>query len=223
MKTTMTTNRIARFSVRALVASSVGLLLLASAPGCSHDSADLRLTSLQNKANFRQQFTKAYYSKGEDGDTEIVLLSDAADSSDGSPRVAKAGGAIDSSASVRQVMHLRVLWRPSPGTKQSHPSYTNAGIHWYVLGGSATTDVLEYTGAGFVSLSDSPLGTQVTIKNATLKPVENPRCKLNDPVGQSRLTGTFFATRSAKRVSDVLAEVQSAAQLARSAEQASAQ
>jgi len=43
-------------------------------------------------------------------------------------------------------MHLKVLWKPQRGTKQSHPSYTNASLRWYVIG-DAGQDVLEYSGA----------------------------------------------------------------------------
>jgi hypothetical protein len=212
-----------RLWVRALVASAAAPLLVAGGVGCAKQSADLRLTSLESKVCFRQEFTKAYVSKGEDGNTEIVLVSDetAGGSQDDSARVA-AGTAISPGTDVRQVMHVRVLWKPQRGTKQSHPSFTNAGLHWYVLGGKSPTDVLEYTGAGFVALSDTPVGTQVTIRNATVKPVDNPRCSLTDPVGPSKLTGSFLATRSAKRVNDLLAEVRSAAELARSSEQAAA-
>ena len=206
--TSKTTNRLLRLPAAA------SLLLLFCITGCaSRSSADLKLTSLEGKATFRQQFTDAYIAKGADGgDTEVVLAGRDGD--------------------VRQVMHVKVLWRPSRGTKQSHPSYTNAGLHWYVMNhnGSDAPDVLEYTGAGFVVLSNSPLakggadGTRVTIRNATLKPVETPGAAttMKDPVGPAKLTGSFVAKRSPKRVNDLLAEVRSATDGAR-AQQASAQ
>ena len=192
---------------------AASLLLLGCITGCATDnSADLRLTCVESKKAYSQQFPDAYVSKGADGDTEVVLVSDAK--------------AADTGADVRQVMHVKVLWRPQKGTKQSHPSYTNAALHWYVFnenpaGGSAAPDVLEYTGAGFVTLADAAGGTQVTIRNATLKPSATENGSLSDPVGPARLTGTFVAKRSAKRVNDLLAEVKHATDGAR-AQQASA-
>ncbi len=206
------TKPFARQSVRALFgAGALSLLLLGCNIGCASHSADLRLTCLESSTTYRQQFSDAYVSKGEEGNTEILLVSDHNLADSGGVRPA---GAALQPAAVRQVMHLKILWRPQRGTKQGHPSYTNAGIKWYVSGepaaGGAATDVLEYTGAGFVSLTDTPVGTQVTIRNASLKPVGAAKGQLNDPVGPSRLAGSFVAEQNAQRVSDLLAEVKSA-------------
>ena len=186
-------------SVCALFATAFALT------GCSQKPADLRLTSLSNKATFRQEFSDAYIGKTAEGNTEVLL----------------AGG---SANGIRQIMQVKVLWRPQPGTKQGHPSYTNAGLHWYVIDDSnpGSSDVLEYTGAGFVSLSDTAGGTQVTIRNATLKPVASDKPTLNDPVGPAKLTGTFTATRSKARVRELLSEVENATR-SEGAQQASAQ
>ena len=83
--------------------------------------------------------------------------------------------------------------------------------------------MLEYTGAGFVRLAETAAGTEVTIRNATLKPADSAsQCSLNDPVGPSRLTGTFIAKKSSKRVTALLAEVKHATGDARAEQQASA-
>ena len=207
---------VTRLSVRALLgAAAPALLALAGmTAGCAQNSIDLRLTSLEKEATFVQRFSKAYVSTGGTaaGGTEVVLIDEqavgdarhgaalAAASDDASPEL--------SAAAVRQVMHVKVLWRPQRGTKQSHPSYTNAGLRWYVIGDGGR-DVLEYSGAGFVALAETPAGTQVTIKNATLKPVGVARGALTDPVGPARVTGTFIARKSPKRVDALLAEVKS--------------
>ena len=200
----------------ALLPLAASMLLLGCITGCASRSADLRVTSLATKAKYSQQFTDAYVAKGPEGNTQVLLTNDDGD--------------------VRHVMHVKVLWRPQRGTKQSHPSYTNAAVHWYVFnhggGGGARTasaspaaanDVLEYTGAGFVRLAETAAGTEVTIRNATLKPADSAsECSLNDPVGPSRLSGTFIAKKSSKRVNALLAEVKHATEGA-GEEQASAQ
>lgn len=203
-----------RLPARVLMAA-VPLLVLAGlmAGGCGQKSAELTLTSLQSNATFLQQFSKAYVTKGATGGSEIVLVDEQAVNGGAS---ADAGEAVPASASgataLRQVMHLKVLWKPRRGTKQSHPSYTNAGLRWYVIGDGdgGGDDVLEYSGAGFVALQETAAGTQVTIRNATLKPVAAPRGGLCDPVGPARLTGTFIAKKSPRRVKSLLAEVKSA-------------
>jgi hypothetical protein len=226
--TTNTTKRFPKLCLRAVLAATPLLPLGLVGTGCSAGrGADLRLTSLASEATFRQQFSRAYVNKSADGCTEVVLVKGAPAETSPDARLAAAttwgeSTSVATAGSVRQVMHVRVLWRPQRGTKQSHPSYTNAGLHWYVVGDSAsgTPEVLEYSGAGFVSLAEVPGGTQVTIRNATLKPVNPSATTLTDPVGPAKLTGTFLAKRSAKRVNDTLAEVKTAA--AAGAQQASA-
>lgn len=176
-----------KFITRPLCAF-IAMVTMSMGAGCANQSpADLRLTCDQTGKTYQQQFKEAYVSKDEDG-TEVVLTSD------------------DENASVRQLMHLRVLWRPQRGTKQGHPSYTNAALRWYVLG-SEKSDVLEYTGAGFVQVADTATGTKVIIRNASLKPVREAKGSLNDPVGPAKLTGTFYAEKSTDRVSELLAEI----------------
>jgi hypothetical protein len=189
--------------------------------GGGNKPADLRLTCTETGATYRQQFASAYVSNDNEG-TEVVLVSD--ESVAGTSPDARTAAQSPGATSVRQVMHVKVLWRPQRGTKQGHPSYTNAALRWYVFGdhGNGRSDVLEYTGAGFVSIADAGGGTHVTIKNASLKPVAGANGSLNDPIGTANLTGTFFARKSAKRVNELLSEVKSAVNGA-GAQQASAQ
>ena len=216
----MTHHHAARLSVRALLAAAAPLLLLLPAAGptagCARNApAELRLTSIEDNSTYRQTFSKAYVSRNAGGGTEIVLTD--------VQRVQPAGDAAPAAAAgtsagpaVRQVMHLKILWKPQRGARQSHPSYTNAGLHWYVFAdpgdGSLgeATDVLEYSGAGFVTLAETAAGTQVTIRNATVKAVGTPGDHLTDPVGPARLTGTFLAKQSPQRVNALLAEVKTA-------------
>jgi hypothetical protein len=205
---------VTRLSVRALIAAAPLLAAAPLATGCGNKSAELRLSSLESGTTFLQNFPNAYVSNSDSGRIEIVLVDEQSVTLAGgaSGEAIQASAGADATTSVRQVMHLKVLWKPQRGTKPSHPSYTNAGLHWYVFGGGGETpDVLEYSGAGFVMLSDAPGGTQVTIKNATLKPVGGTTGgSLTDPVGPARLTGTFLARKSPQRVTALLAEVKTA-------------
>src|SRR4051812_19701239 len=64
---------------RLIIAAAMPLLLLGCNIGCADRPADLRLSSLDKKAEFKQQFSHAYVSEGQDGNTEIVLVNDDAD------------------------------------------------------------------------------------------------------------------------------------------------
>lgn len=214
----MTNHHASRLFVRALLAAAAPLLVLLIGAGplaCARGGAELRLTSIEKNAAYLQTFSNAYVSKAGNGGAEIVLIEDqsvrgAADAGDAVPAASDAAAP----TAVRQVMHLKILWKPQRGAKQSHPSYTNAGLHWYVFtqpaASGAAPDVLEYRGAGFVTLTETAAGTEVTIKHATVKPVGTPRGSLTDPVGPARLTGTFLAKQSPKRVNALLAEVKTA-------------
>src|SRR3954452_10907999 len=146
---TQTTHPTASFSLRAPAAALL-LALFAGGTGCAQNSADLQLTCLERDARFTQHFSEAYVSKVGEGNTEIVLVNAPTESA------GQAGDRAIQPTGVRQVMVVKVLWRPEHGTKQAHPSYTNAGLHWYVFDQpgrpGAPADVLEYTGAGFVDL-----------------------------------------------------------------------
>ena len=218
----MTHHHVSRFPVRALLAAAAAaapLLVLAGAPmGCARSGAgaELSMKSIESDAQFLQRFSRAYLTKNAHGGTEIVLVKEqgARGAGDASPGEAVQASSASRGPAVRQVMHVKVLWKPQAGTKQAHPSYTNAGLRWYVLADAtrdgAAPEVLEYSGAGFVALTETAAGTQVTIKNATLKPVGTPPGSLTDPVGPARISGSFLAKKSARRANAVLAEVKTA-------------
>ena len=94
-----------------------------------------------------------------------------------------------------------VLWNPKRDQKAEHNSGSNATIHWYVMGNTpeSSCDILEYSGTAFVLVNDSEDGTDLTVRNATIKPVAC-RGTLQDPVGSCTLSGTIHATENRPRV-----------------------
>jgi hypothetical protein len=168
----------------------------ALAGGCATTpQSTLTVTSVQSAQEFKPQFDAAYASRSAEGDYDVVLTGGSA------PTGASAG------EGARQVMHVRVLYRPMRGTRLDHPSATNASIRWYVLG-DRPGDVVEYTGAGFVTVSPAAVGdgVEVRVRNASLRPVAT-RGNLTDPLGPTTVQGTFQARTDPQRVTDLLAEV----------------
>ena len=184
------------------VSGTIGLLSAALAMllvgGCGHEQ-QLTLRSLNKGSTFSQPFTAAYCSRDRAGDTDVVLVDRAAEES-------LAGH--QSSAPVRQVMHIRIFWQPMHDTRPDHPSASNATIHWYVLGNTAdrSADVLEYAGTAFVTMDESEKGTELTIGNASVQPVAC-RGELCDPVGPTAVAGTIHAGNNVRRVRQALADV----------------
>jgi hypothetical protein len=165
--------------------------------GCSGGGTHLTVTSLQNHQTYQQPFTKAYAGRSEQGDFDVVLVRDGA----GGKSVNK-----ESAGGVRQVMHVRVLWKPMKGTKLDHPTATNATIDWYVFDGSGAGGVVAYSGAGYVDVQKSNGLATLDIRNATLKPTTREGGMV-DPIGPAKLQGTVVArTGRTEQVREILSQ-----------------
>ena len=170
-------------------------------PGCASDP-QLTIHSGRQHQSFSQHFTAAYAAKDQEGNTDLVLMDQAAEQS-------LAGGRVD--APVRQIMHIKVLWQPSSQMRADHNSAVNATVHWYVLGNTppSAADIVEYAGTAFVSLADDGGQMDASIQNASVRPVAC-RGALCDPVGPSSLHGTVRAIDSRQRVHQALASIRQA-------------
>jgi len=188
------------------------LLLLTQ--GCASSRSTLTLSQVGGNEVFEKTFPQAYASQTPDGDFQIVLIDDP------SPATPPAGQPLKAVTQppLRQIVHIRTLWRPSRGTKPDHPSATNGSIDWFVLGAgtSGETDRVHYEGVGFVAVDADEDTVKVQVRNATLKTASRSGA-LTDPLGKSRLTGDITARRDPRKVRDLLADVRSATAVARSA------
>ncbi|HZL37607.1 MAG TPA: hypothetical protein VFC78_19980 [Tepidisphaeraceae bacterium] len=172
------------------------LIAMAAFPmGCASSNHNLVLTSLKQHQTFRQNFTQAYAAGNDQGGTDVILVD---------PAAQQAMNGYESSAPVRQIMHIRVMWVP---TRDMRAEASNAAVAWYVIGRSLP-DVLEYTGTAFVYLESQGDGTtSVVIRDATVKRSKS-HGSLTDPVGPSRIQGTVIARQDKKMVNRLLHEMQ---------------
>jgi hypothetical protein len=152
----------------------------------------LTVTSTSGASNtFSQTFSSAFCSQDADGDTDIVLMDDAA-------RKALAGERAMSP--VRQVMHIRVLWKPTRDMKADHSSSSNATLHWYVMkNDSMAADVLEYAGTAMVVMELGDATTELSIRAGSFRAVAC-RGELRDPIGPATFRGTVRAKVSGEQV-----------------------
>jgi len=176
---------------RSLSQAVAGIVLALVMCGCaSGTSSQLTVTSSRSR-EFTQTFAVAYASQDSDGNTDVVLMDDAA-------RAALDGQQVR--APVRQVMHIRVLWKPSRDLHADHTSASNATVHWYVIGTSPKdSGVLEYAGTAMVVVEPGEGSTELSIRTGNFKAVAC-RGTLRDPIGSASLHGSVRARDSIERV-----------------------
>ncbi len=177
--------------------------------GCASKRSTLMIHSVDHDRSFTKVFSEACISINKLGESDIVLVDDDIDT-------ARAGNPTRPirqapAPPLRHVLRIRVLWNPPAGTKPDHPSATNASLHWYVFGNSTdeSREVIEYQGAGFVTVT--PWGDQarVRIRKARLTPL-TIRGGMIDPVGSFTATASFSAQLDDRKVAALIAEIDAA-------------
>lgn len=188
--------------VRFFAGAILALAGLAFGSGCSSKNGSLSLRSNNSKLEYSQKFTRAYYSRNENGEYDIVLLEDGI-----IPKRSKSDAPIIASAAapLNQTVHIRILWRPLRGSKPDAPSATNSVIDWFVRANDSidSADRLHYRGAGFITISESNGQATFQIKSAKLEPA-NSTGRLRDPLGQSSLEGEFKAVQNSGMVTSTV-------------------
>ena len=188
--------------IRGLVAAFALQAMLLLGGGCATNHASLTLASLNANRDYSQSFTNCYATATDNGDWDIVMIS------------APAGLGASTSAlplqpahvEPRQIVHVRVLWKPPGGMSLDQVAASNAMVEWFLVGDDESReDLVEYAGTAFVSLDQSGKRSSVVIKNASLRPVVC-RGHMCDPLGPSKLTGSIAATEDGSQVQHVLDE-----------------
>jgi hypothetical protein len=106
---------------------------------------------------------------------------------------------------MSQVVHIRVFWRPRPGTTYAESSQTDASILYCLITGDSA---ISYEGAGFVYFTQSYDNQTITgqIESATLVPVRT----VGEPIdlfGPCRLQGYFVAHQDRRRVVSIIQQL----------------
>jgi len=176
----------------AIVRNLLLAMALIGLVGCSSDEGNLHLVSSDQRQEFTQQFTQAYVSYNESGDSDIALVSD---------------------SQPRQLVHIRIFWSPMAGVKADRPSNANAAVSWcFVCNNPSGPGVVEYSGPGLVEVKGVADGAEVRIRKAWMK----KQCchgMLVDPLGPSLLEGTFHATYDSQRVAAIIAQIKAASNI----------
>jgi len=182
------------------LAASAGSLI-----GCAAPPATMTVSSQQKHVSYAQTFQQAYAGRTDDGTYEFLLVADDAQRATAAQKK-KPGQPLEPIARppLRQVVYLKVLWRPMTGTDSS--AANNATIDWYVLSDAASgqTDLLEYQGTAFVYVTPKDNTAKVDVRAGTITPFA-ARGSLHDPVGVAHLSGSFTAVANDDRLEELLA------------------
>jgi hypothetical protein len=196
-----------------IVFSGLTLCLGLFSAGCSSSQAELSLTSTISGKTYCQPFSRAFVRRTDAGDFDAVLVDDGFERSEKSifpfnQFSQPAADAPISSSNVtplKQVVHVRMLWKPERGTRPGQPSGVNAVIDWYVMPTDAAhqQDFLHYQGSGFVMVYGDDDEPRIWIRNATVA-LKDRSGNMNDPLGKTKLDGMFNATRNDAYVTAVI-------------------
>jgi len=213
------------------------LLILALLAGCGSKHSRLNVKSLDNSVRLDQSFGLSAMARDQNGDYDLVLVSQGLeqrrsiwsrtasalnpvswfrDQPAGQPLTPAAG------APVRQVIHLKIHWRPRAGASPENPAASNATVRWVVFGtpepSTTTEDIVEYQGTAFARPFFERGGYTVVLQAGRLK-LARLSGQMNDPLGPSTFRGKFFVRDDAYTVATVLADLPPPAQLAAPAKQ----
>lgn len=182
-----------------LLFAVMSLMLL---QGCASPSW-LIVQPEQGKTGFEQRFQQAFGGRTDDGTYEFLLIADDAESAAAQN---KPGAVLHPVARepLRQVVYIKVLWRPMPGTQTT--AANNAAVTWYVISDAPQDqhDLLEYRGTAFVTVRSKDHSARVHISNGTVA-LHNRRGNLRDPIAHGHLSGEFTAVSDDARLEQILA------------------
>jgi hypothetical protein len=171
------------------------LALCTIATGCKPPETRVRVQSYQDPQSPReyvQQFDEAVFSNDARGRWDVLLVS-------------RQPAREDPSRTVDQILHVRMFWRPVPGTTHVESSQTDALLTYGIHSGPTA---MGYDGAGFASikLSKDRQSLEGRIESSSLRPTRR-RNEARDLFGPCRITGTFTATRNSGRATELLTEL----------------
>ena len=196
-----------RRSLYTFVPASLAALLLVGCSASPPPRSDLQLTSIASGAPFTQAFPVGVADAQDAGDTDLVFACQ-------TPAAAAGGQA------VRQVLHVRVLWKQGHNIKSAMQAVSqNATFHWSVApagqpDAAARPAVVEYRGTGLVELTRDGDQVSVAIRSATLTPA-TVAGGMTDPLGPTTLSGTVVARLDARETAVALNDLRATVAAAR--------
>jgi len=189
--------------------------------GCSSSRGKVTARADEGHTLLAQSFSNAYIASNHTGEYDIVLIQDPQSKPPASTakKTWRSLLTVGSAPTARplqplttnhlnQVVHIHAFWQAEGGSVARDGVVTNAAIDWYVIADQESDhpDVLHYEGAGYVLLDPGARGTDVEIRDGSMKKTDGVTA-LTDPLGPANLTGKVRAQRNTPLVRDTLADL----------------
>ncbi|HEX8339319.1 MAG TPA: hypothetical protein VF624_00270 [Tepidisphaeraceae bacterium] len=169
--------------------------------GCSASTGpSLMVQKAESDTAYSAQFDRAYFTQTANGQVDVVLLSDGQGPSPEVDRPLQTS----TDKTVRQIVHLRVLWANPRGIRLDNPSASNAMLTWHVL--ASATDRVAYTGSAWTKVSVDGNEATLDIRNASVA-VHKIVGGCDDPLKRASLSGEIVARRADATVRSYLNEI----------------
>jgi len=179
---------------------TLSALLCFGVAGCATDAPSLSVRSEQTNDHYTATFDRAIFSQNQDGQIDLILLAGGKTNDDGTGLPITASN----DQSVRQVVHLRVLYEARNTIRVDSPSAGNAVLTWNVLAGADNR--LSYNGSCWAKVKIDGNEADVDIRNAVVS-IRRSVGQMNDPLKRASLEGEFVATRADLAVKTYLTEL----------------
>lgn len=181
--------------------------------GCRQIETRFDVTSFRNPGRpeqFTERFPTGAFAVDSQNNWEIAFdisdvrieLPQPSDAEPASSQSAEADVAFKPrTVSMSQYVHIRVFWKPKPGTTYVESTQTDASIlYCLVTGGNA----ISYEGAGFVYFNQARDKKTITgrIESSTLVPVRTAKEPI-DLFGPCRVEGWFVARQDRGRIVEI--------------------
>lgn len=170
------------------MSSASWLALLIPLTGCAVQTSTFEIVDYRadgEAKSYHQTFDEAYYAVDDGGTVSIVLQRS-------TPSQSNPG------SDVRQVIHLRSVWRCVPGETVSHRTQINGTVSYHLITGQIGA---TFEGAGSLFFSEDRKKHILTgsLDLATLKPTRRLAAS-HDLFRKAELKGQFHAVRDPRRV-----------------------
>ncbi len=169
--------------------------MVSAVGGCSARTSSFQITDYREggrPTRYQETFPEAYYALDEHGNVDIILR-----------RSTPAEN--EPTQNITQVIHIRSVWRPIPGTTVAHATQINATVTYHIISGRMG---VTFEGAGSAFYRKS--GREDTLSGTLDGAVLNPKRRLASSVDlfkRAEIAGEFSAAHNPRRVVRIINEM----------------
>jgi len=169
--------------------------VLLAVTGCSNHTSTFEIVDYRDRGEvrrYRETFNEAYYRLDEHGNLDIILRRE-------TPSRPNPGH------TIKQVIHIRTVWRCIPGTTIAHSTQINGTVSYHIVTGEVGA-TFEGAGSVFFAQNEKKGTARGSLDRATLKPTREHGAA-HDLFRRAELRGRFHAKRDPRSVTRIMNEM----------------